>query len=1048
MVLLAACEEAPPERYLDGDSRPAAATESSKTTATVLDPAGSASLDRQLGGGETHAYAIDLAIGQVLDVQVEQHGVDVVAELRGPEEQDLLQVDNPSGAAGTVGPERVFWVAEASGQHRLTIRALGGLSSSGRYTIRSQPVRAAEPDDVRRAAAERAKARADVLAQNRMPPALLQAAGEYGEALAGFRALDDDARQADTHFGLGEVWKKLNKGDQAEDEYGRALSLYQATGNLRQQALVLNQSCHLQIYQSARADLALEPCLKAVDLWPVVKDRLGLAKSSNNLGVVYRQLHEYQRALIFYDQALAIWEEIGRHGEEAKTLNNRGRLYLALGDYRQAVADLERALEMRRALGGPHEIAEALYSLGVAYARWNVRDAARRRFEEALNVRPKGKDRTTGNLLLGHGLTLAGEDALSALKKVRQARETFRESGSLQGEAVSSLAMGRILNSQGHYASARDHLTEALQIFESIRDFSGQAETRLALGDAKRGLGRFEPAKRETERALAIVEDLRASVTAGGELRASFFATKQVYYERYIDLLMELHSRQPAGGYQAEALAASERARARSLIEALSDRRDRLRQHADRGLLEQEAGLKRQIYAQQAHIQQFLGRPGADPEAVAKLELEQQDLLRRYEKLQGQIRISSPRTADLTRPHPLSVEEIQQRLLEDGTLLLEYKLGASRSFVWAVTATSITVKVLPKRADIEHAAELTYRRIAENKTVAKSRVQRHLAELSQILLAPVEQQLKQARRLLIVADGALQYLPFDALPLPGIDLPASESAERSLTPGVDVVYLPSASTLAFLRDQVADRKPVPRLLAVLADPVSSASDPRLSRPGSSEGEDLPELRGVVSADTEAHPRLVHSGLEAATILGLVPDESRFAGLGFAASRDALTSGELGRYRILHFATHGDLSSKHAGLSRLVLSRFDAAGQPRHDGFWYAYEISDEDLPAELVVLSACQTALGEPIRGEGLVGLTHGFMNAGAPRVIVSLWRVDDRATAALMGRFYENLLRHQLAPPAALRGAKQYIREHKRWQAPYFWAGFVLQGEWRDIAR
>jgi CHAT domain-containing protein len=164
---------------------------------------------------------------------------------------------------------------------------------------------------------------------------------------------------------------------------------------------------------------------------------------------------------------------------------------------------------------------------------------------------------------------------------------------------------------------------------------------------------------------------------------------------------------------------------------------------------------------------------------------------------------------------------------------------------------------------------------------------------------------------------------------------------------------------------------------------------------------------------------------------------------FDANRATATNTDLSQYRIVHFATHGLLNSQHPELSGVVLSLLDEQAQPQ-DGFLRAHEIYNLNLPAELVVLSGCKTGLGKEIKGEGLVGLTRGFMYAGAARVVVSLWDVNDVATAELMKRFYQKMLAEGQRPAAALRAAQVAMWKEKRWQAPYYWAAFVLQGEWR----
>jgi CHAT domain-containing protein len=190
-------------------------------------------------------------------------------------------------------------------------------------------------------------------------------------------------------------------------------------------------------------------------------------------------------------------------------------------------------------------------------------------------------------------------------------------------------------------------------------------------------------------------------------------------------------------------------------------------------------------------------------------------------------------------------------------------------------------------------------------------------------------------------------------------------------------------------------------------------------------------------------RLPFSRLEADSIIALAPAKEELKAVDFRASRETATSGELARYRIVHFATHGFLDNEHPELSGIVLSLFDERGQPV-DGFLRLHEIYNLHLPADLVVLSACQTGLGKQIKGEGLVGLVRGFMYAGAGRVAASLWKVDDEATAELMRAFYERMLKEGMRPAAALSAAQTEVARQKRWQSPYYWAAFELQGEWK----
>jgi CHAT domain-containing protein len=553
-----------------------------------------------------------------------------------------------------------------------------------------------------------------------------------------------------------------------------------------------------------------------------------------------------------------------------------------------------------------------------------------------------------------------------------------------------------------------------------------------------------------------------------------------------------MHREQPAGGHDVEGLELSERARARGLLELLKEARVNIREGVDPALLSRERELNQLIADKTIRQIRVLNRKytPAQAEAIDK-ELKAIDI--EYQRIEGQIRAASPRYAALTQPRPLTLAEIQRQALDEETMLLEYALGEDRSFLWAVTKTSHSSFELPKRAAIEEAAKRVYGLLTAragtvpNETEAQRQARfaeadaeyaKASMELSRMLLAPIASRLGK-QRLLIVGDGALQYVPFAALPRPETERRGDRETrgqgdkgrprravrnQRSFTPLLvdrEIVTLPSASTLALLREETAKRKPAGKTAAVFADPVFEATDDRVksrqvisSLTGASKTEaargasllQAAQTRAIESAFNPGQPikRLRFTQLEAGVIEKLVPAAERKIATGFDAGYEKAIEPELGDYRYVHFATHGLVNSEQPALSGVLLSLVDERGQPRKNGLLGLGDIYNLKLSADLVVLSACQTALGKDVKGEGLVGLTRGFMYAGAPRVIASLWSVDDQATAELMARFYHGLLRQRLRPAAALRQAQIAMWRNKDWQSPYFWGAFTLQGEWK----
>jgi len=428
--------------------------------------------------------------------------------------------------------------------------------------------------------------------------------------------------------------------------------------------------------------------------------------------------------------------------------------------------------------------------------------------------------------------------------------------------------------------------------------------------------------------------------------------------------------------------------------------------------------------------------------------------------------LNSPRYSALTKPAPLSLREIQRTVVDDDTLLLEYDLG-ERPVLWAVTPKSIALHVLPVRSEIDAMARQVYQSLnARNASLPDETPTMHLArvqtaekdyetaaaKLSEALLGPVANQL-QRKRLVFVTDGLLQYIPFAALPIPEtnakVNAACNSCRSKPLITEHEIVNLPSASVLSVLRKEISERTRAPKEVAVIADPVFSVNDPRIAptsvrqSPSQRTSGDGNESQLQSQLGISGFGRLRFSREEADSIASLVPANDMFKLTDLAATKQRILTANLEQYRILHFATHSVSNTRWPELSGVVLSLVNQNGEPE-DGFLRLNEIYNLKLNADLVVLSGCQTALGKQLRGEGLIGLTRGFMYAGAPRVIASLWSVDDRATAELMKRFYKAVLTQGMRPAAALRAAQVSLLSEKGWNSPYYWAAFNFQGEWK----
>ena len=1048
------------------------------------------SLERELHGGESHVYPVELQAGQFLRVIVREEGIDVIVRLLDPQGAELTGVD---GIAARRSDEDLAALAPVSGLYRLEIRAPKRGTTPERYLLKVEGPRSPKEEDGIRARAVRATWDA-ASEQGRDETALRGQVQALAKALPLWERLRETRRMAEAHLLLGQYRSSLADLDQAVEDFRESAALWGSLDGdeakswqvicLNSEGKYLKQRGHLgearKRYEEALAiarghDDANGAAITLANLGTLESDqgdlRSGIAKLSeaveqarkagnrtteitalNNLGSAYDQLAERQQALQHYKQVLDLARASGDSGAEALALNNLGQAYFYLGEGETSLKYLQRALELTRKLRERSQEGKTLVNLGLTY-RWMGRyEEAGEAFSQALAT---STDPETRTYALIHQSYLLGKlkQPARAVEPARQALELAK--GFQDREIAARCALGVAYRDAGDLTAAREELARALSLAHDFKDRSSEAEIGLSLARAELMAGERIAAVRQVHATLELLESFRSKIF-DQRLRASFLASNQSVYELYIEALMpEGDATEPL---VAEALQVSERARARSLLDILTESGADVREGAAPALVEREHRLREELNSLDSYRFKLLTEGSANAPKLAETERRLEDALDRYRQAQTDLQASSPAYAALTQPRPLSPAEIQSQVLDGEALLLEYSLGAKRSFLWVVTPGSVQSFELAGRDRIEDLARRYYQLLTarnqqpagESPPARKRRVEAADTEagqvgrdLSGLILAPAGRLLGD-RPLLIVADGALQYIPFAALPAPSSGAPLMSRHE--------VVSLPSASALAALRRETRGRPRAPKALAIFADPVFQPGDSRLTgRPGKPARIKLAATRGGWSPPEErqdgdpggSFQRLPSSLKEAQRIAALVPADQLFLALGFQASRAAVLQPDLARYRNLHFATHGVLDSRRPELSKLVLSLYDEQGRPQ-DGFLRLNDIYNLHLDADLVVLSACQTALGQEVRGEGLIGLTRGFMYAGAARVLASLWSVEDRATADLMTTFYRGMLRDQLPPAAALRKAQLEMAKKPGRQSPYYWAGFSLQGEWR----
>lgn len=997
--------------------------------------------EREIVPMQKHRYAVKLEAGQYVKIDVEETQVDAVMSLRAPDGINLLDY----AVVNAVDGVKSIWAAVSlDGIYELRVISYGEIAGGGTYRVRIRELRPATTEELSFTAGMKLYNETF----NGLNPYLLTAnavntrIANARKALQNFHDAGAVLNEARTLWQMGVVSSRLGVGPQTIEFYKASLEKFRSINDLPGQANALRDLG--DAYEKIRDwDQAFRHLSESLKIAREIKRDLTEADVLNRFGEAYSRFRDFERAAVYFQQASVIYSRYSNI-TRSKPLNNLGKVSLESGEAAKAEGLFRQAVESVRKENyrfGATKTQESGYLNNMARAQY------------AQDKRDK------------------------AIETLMESMSVSREAGNNVSHAEALKLLGRIHLENGETNQALEQLGKALEVFRSIEDTQNAAESLLLVSKADAAKNDLETAQHHAEEAIGLIEQARAGVR-NSDLRDSFSADLQDFYAFYVDLLMRRHKQEPKKTFAARALEANERGRARGLMNLLAESNADIREGVDANLLQGEKGLKILLSARLENLTRALNGK-SKPEEIDRLKVEIEEIRTAYEQTQVRIRQASPHYSALTQPQTLDLAEIQATVLDGDSVLLEYALGEARSYLWIVTRDDVHSVELPAKAVIERAATLFYDSLtARNKDIrfetteerdarilqADQALQNYSKDLSRMILGPTAPFLSN-KRLLIVADGALQYVPFAALEIPDGKPEISNSAARAgawnldagtafLIESNEIVHLPSASVLSVIRKETANRKLPAKTLAVLADPVFDSRDERFQEfAGKTRVRNSVEFIPVSKKETRDAgdflrrdslelSRLPYTRREAELISSMVPAKQQQKLLDFAASRSSAMSGELSNYRFVHFATHGFINNENPELSGIVLSMFDETGAQR-DGFLRIGDIYNLKLPADMVVLSGCKTGLGKEIRGEGLVGMTRGFIYAGAKRVTVSLWDVNDKATAELMGRYYREMLgeRH-LQPAAALRQAQIAMIREKRWQNPYFWAAFVLSGE------
>ena len=794
-----------------------------------------------------------------------------------------------------------------------------------------------------------------------------------------------------------------------------ARDLFDATKDENGEAQALLMLAHA-VFQSGERLHALQTAGEALRLWSSAENQLGVAQVRAAMGIFAIHTGEFETAQCNYGVARRLFRQIGDRDDEATVLNGLGFVNRETGDWQKSLEYYHSAKAVFASvqdLLGEHE---AIEGIGKALA-------AMKNYKRLLPLylSQLRQARKASNPLLVASAFANIASAYEAENRHAEAEtfyyrslEAYRAADHIYGESDTLIRLGQLQGNQGRYPQAIASFENANTLKEKVGQVEEVAKIQYELALIYWRINRLQDSRLAIEKTIELIENQRISISHF-DTRALYFASVHRYYALYVQVLMSLHQRERELDFEKKAFEASERSKVRSLLDLLTT---------------------------------------SDQDAPCD------ELLQRQLKA---VNATEVRAVDTKQEAPsaaptLTLEEVQAEIGSEDTALLEYALGHEKSYVWVVGPYQITSHELPKSAQIRQAVDAFRKalvppplRNGESAVDYQARVRKadqayrlHAQQLSRLLLEPIP--LSGVKRLLIVPDESLQYIPFAALPLPG-----SAAGKELLVNQFEIDVLPSASVLGTLRKVTSKRAPATATAAIFADPIFEADDERVStrRAGAKRSyEDRPAsltraIRDVGGSQYIA--RLPASRDEAEAIAKVLrsPDpQAVHVALDFEASRANVLTDGLTRFRLVHFATHGVVDARHPEMSGLILSLVDRKGR-RQDGYLRLGDIYKLKLSADLVVLSACDSALGRDLESEGIIGLPRGFLYAGAKSVIASLWKVNDDATATLMSRLYARLQKGE-SPSSALRGAQLEMVQDERWANPYYWAAFVLQGDYK----
>lgn len=740
-----------------------------------------------------------------------------------------------------------------------------------------------------------------------------------------------------------------------------------------------------------------------------------------NIGLYYREIENYSQALRHYQEALRIARVLKDFGDESDCLTNVSDIYIQTGDYENALDDLREVLEIDKQLKNDAYVAIDMNNIGVTYRKKFLHsdnkadlDYALNYFEKSLEIARKIESvKTEIQILNNMGTAYTDkEDYGQALRRLGLGLEKAEEIKDAEEVANICINIGVVYSKKGKYDEAIKYFQKAIDKAAELNVEKILWEAYFERANAYKKLNNYQASLENYRKSISSIESIRSKIWE--EQKASYLATdKRIEaYQNTVDLLCKLYKSEPEKPYGIEAFKYLERCKARAFLDNLEVSRVNISQGVDIELINQENELMKEI----SNLNAELLKGGLSPERKKNIDNQLKLYEEQHEALKREIRISSPAYVNIKYPEIISLEQAQNQMLDNQTAFFEYCLGKENSYAFVITKKKLKIFPLPSAEKIKTQVKEYLTCITDKDT---QDFQLGYELFCTLILPGLE---KKINKLIFIPDDILHYLPFETLI-------SQKDKKRWLIEDYKIAYAPSISSLREIIERekqgILNRQ---KDILIFGDPFF----------GPKEEEAQTEVKSPASSDSYNYRRLKYSVMEIDRIAALFKKKRIDIFKRKEATEEQLKKLNLSDYKILHFATHSLIDNEKPARSSII---FALGNTVTEDGFLQMREIFNLKLNADLVTLSACETGLGQLIKGEGIEGLSRAFFYAGASSAIISLWAVHDQASSQFMERYYHHL-RSSKSIMDSLQKTKLEMIGSDTLCHPYYWAGFVTTGD------